>query len=70
MKTYSVSKGVGKAAIQLLTVAGALIAFAGFSDLQLWDLVVTYVKPVIGSLTVGGVIAFAINYVKFHTSAD
>ncbi len=62
---YSFKKGLGKGALQLLTVAGALAAFAGFSEITLWDLVVSYIKPVIGSLTVGGAIAVAINFVKF-----
>lgn len=66
--TYSFKKGVGKAAIQLLTVAGAVVAFAGFSDISLWNLIESHLKPVFSALTVGGVIAFAINYVKFHLS--
>lgn len=64
---YSFKKGLAKGAVQLLTVAAALIAFAGFSDLAIWDLVVTYVKPVIGSLTVGGIVAVAINFLKYHS---
>ena len=64
---YSFKKGLGKGAVQLLTVAGALIAFAGFSDLSIWDLVVKYVQPVLGSLSVGGVIAVAIKVGKFNS---
>lgn len=67
MKTYSFKKGFTKALVQLLTVGGALVAFAGFSDLSIWGLVEQYLKPALGSFTVGGVIAFAINYVKFHS---
>lgn len=67
MKEYSFKIGLGKGAIQLLTVAGALIAFAGFSDISIWSLVEQYIKPVIGSLSVGGAIAVAINYIKFKT---
>jgi hypothetical protein len=40
------------------------------SDLYVWDLVVQYVKPLIGSLTVGGAIAVAINYFKFKASQE
>ena len=65
---YSFKKGLGKGAVQLLTVAGALVAFAGFSDIAIWDLVVQYIKPVIGSLTIGGTIAVAINFLKYHSS--
>jgi hypothetical protein len=68
MQTYSFKIGLTKGLLQLLTVAGALIAFAGFSELAIWDLVEQYLKPVIGSLTVGGVIAIAINFVKFKLS--
>jgi hypothetical protein len=35
---YSYWKGIKEAAIQLLTVAGALVAFMGFSDLEIWSL--------------------------------
>jgi predicted membrane protein len=64
---YSIQKGIGKAVISFLTVAAAWLAFAGFSDVSVWDLIVHYVKPVVGSMTVGAAITFAINYVKFHT---
>lgn len=66
MIKYSFTKGLGKAAVQLLTVAGALVAFAGFSDLSIWDLIVQYIKPVVGSLTIGGVIALALNWIKIR----
>lgn len=62
---YSFKRGLGKGAVQLLTVIGSLVAFAGFSDLAVWDLVEKYIKPVLGSLTIGGTIAIALNFVKF-----
>ena len=68
-KTYSLKKGVIKAALYTLTTVGALVAFAGFSDLTIWGLVEQYLKPVLGSLTVGGVITLLINWVKFKTDA-
>ena len=61
---YSLKKGAVKALVSLLSIAGALVAFAGFSDLGLWSLVETYVKPLLGSLTVGAVIVFGINWLK------
>jgi hypothetical protein len=49
----SLKKRLAKAALSLIAVVGAVVAFAGFSDMTIWDLVVTNVKPVLGSLTVG-----------------
>jgi len=62
---YSFLHGLRKAATYSLTAAATLIAFAGFSDLQIWELLETYVRPAVGSLTVGGVMTLAINYVRF-----
>jgi len=70
MKTYSFKKGLGKGLISLLAVGGGLIAFAGFSDLTIWGLLETYLKPVLGTLSVGGVITIATNWVKFKTSKN
>ena len=63
---YSVKKGIGKGLVQLLTAVGALVAFAGFSDIELWSLVEEHLRPTLSGITVGGVVAFAINYVKFN----
>ena len=65
---YSFTHGLRKAATYSLTAVATLIAFAGFSDLQIWDLLETYVRPAIGSLTVGGAMTLAINYVRFKRS--
>lgn len=69
MEKYSLKIGARKASLHLLTVIAALVAFAGFSDLMVWELLEKYVKPVIGSLSVGAVIALAINWIKFHWTA-
>lgn len=61
---YSFKKGAVKGLVSLLSIGGAIVAFAGFSDLTIWGLLEQYVKPVLGSLTVGGVITIAVNYVK------
>ena len=63
---YSFKKGLGKGLLSLLSVGGGLIAFAGFSDLTIWGLLETYLKPVLATLTVGGVITVATNWVKFN----
>jgi hypothetical protein len=65
-KSYSLKKGVGKGLVSLLSVAGALVAFTGLSDVTLVSLIEDYIFPVIGSLTVGGAVAVAVNFVKFN----
>lgn len=67
MQEYKFSKGVSKALLYTLSTVATLVAFAGFSDIQVWDLVVQYVKPFIGSITVGGIVTIAINWVRFHS---
>lgn len=68
MQKYSVIYGLRKAALYSLTAIGTLVAFAGFSEIQIWDLFEEYVRPVVGSLTVGGAITMMINYVRFKRS--
>ena len=70
MKTgYSFSQGVSKSLISLLSIAGAILVFTHYSDIGIWDLLETYLKPLIGSLTIGGAITLAVNWVKYHTTA-
>lgn len=61
---YSFTKGLWKGGLSVLVVAASMVAFAGFADLSIWGLLETYLKPVLGSLTVGGAFAMAINYFK------
>jgi len=68
MQSYSFTYGLRKAALYSLTAIGTLVAFAGFSEIQIWDLIEQYVRPVVGSLTVGGAVTMAINYVRFKKS--
>ena len=65
---YSFKKGLSKGAVTGLIVLGSLVAFAGFSDLTIWGLLEQYLKPFLGSATVGGVIAMAVNYLKVKQS--
>lgn len=65
MQTYSFKKGLLKGLLSLVSIIGALTAFAGFNDVSIWDLVSHYLQPLIGSLTVGGAIVIAVNYLKF-----
>lgn len=64
---YSFTKGLGKGAVSAFTILAAMVAFAGFSDLTIWGMLETYLKPVLGSLTVGGAITVALNYIKVKT---
>lgn len=61
---YSITKGLSKGAVSALTVAAAMVMFAGFADFTLWQLLEQYLKPVLGSVTIGGVITMALNYLK------
>lgn len=67
---YSIAKGLSKGLISVMTVAGAWLAFVGFSDVQLWPLIENYLKPLVGSMTVGGLIAMAVNYLKVRSKAS
>jgi hypothetical protein len=61
---YSFSKGLSKGIVSALTIAAAMLVFAGFSDFTIWGLLEQYLKPILGSLTVGGAITMLINYIK------
>jgi hypothetical protein len=67
---YSFWRGFFKGLVSLLAIGGAIVAFAGFSDLQIWELAEKYLKPLVGSLTVGGAITMAINYFKIRYKAS
>lgn len=65
-KTYSIKKGLLKGVVSVLIVVASVVAFAGFSDITIWGLLEQYLKPGLGSLTVGGLVAMAINWAKFR----
>lgn len=70
MKMYSFKKGFGKAVGSALTILMAFVVFAGISDFQIWDLLEQHLRPILGSMTVGGVITLIRNFVKFHTQEN
>jgi hypothetical protein len=61
---YKLSKGIKKGIVTALTVLVSFLAFAGFADVPIWDLLATYVQPILGAMTVGGAITLLINYLK------
>lgn len=68
MTKYSFTKGLAKGGVSVLTVLAAFVAFTSFSDMTLWGLLETYLKPVLGSLTVAGVITMGINWLKVRSA--
>lgn len=63
---YSWKKGFGKSVTSILGFAISAVIITGFADVQLWDLVVQYVKPLLSGVTVGGSLVFAYNFVKYN----
>ena len=61
---YSLKKGAWKGFVSGMTVLVAMVAFAGFSDLTIWSLIETYLKPMLGTVTVGGLLTMVLNYAK------
>jgi hypothetical protein len=64
---YSFRKGLAKGLLSVVSILGAFIAFTSFSDVSMWDLMVQYIKPLLGGITVGGAITVLINYLKVRT---
>lgn len=68
MQTYSFTKGFWKGTKAALGTALMIATFLGLADVEIWPVVVKYVQPFLGTMTIGGAIVFVINLVKFHTS--
>lgn len=62
--TYSFKKGLGKCLKFVLTGLIAVVTVTGFSEVSIWSLLEQYLKPIISTLTVGGVFAWLLNYTK------
>ena len=61
---YSYKQGFGKGLKLVLTGLAAVAVFSGFSDVSLWSLAEQYLKPLLGTLSIGGVLAISLNFVK------
>ena len=61
---YSFKQGAGKGLKFVLTGLAALAAVSGFSDVTIWELLDQYLRPILGTLSVGGILAMALNFVK------
>lgn len=70
MQQYSLTKGIGKGLTAVaLFAAAALVTlvathFTSLYDASLWDLATQYLKPVLSTLTVGGILTFGLNWLK------
>lgn len=61
---YSLTKGLGKGIIWILTVAVSFLTVSGYADISVWDLVEQHIKPIVGTLTLGGFLTMTLNYLK------
>ena len=68
MKQYSIKKGFFKGLLGVLTAGAGILAFSGFADFTIWQLLESYLKPVLSGLTVSGLLAMGINYLKVRSS--
>jgi len=66
---YSLKKGFEKGSTSAVVVLISMVAFAGFSDLTIWGLLEEYLKPVLGTVTVGGALTMLLNYLKVRNAA-
>ena len=61
---YSLKKGLYKGLKFVLVGLVAVVAVVGLSDVVIWDLIVEYVKPIAGTLTIGTALTMALNFIK------
>lgn len=70
MKQYSFLIGLRKALTQvaIFGLSAALVVgalnFQSVLDTQIWALIEQYLKPLVGTLTVGGFLTLGLNYLK------
>ena len=61
---YDWKLGIGKGLKFVMTGLIAVAAVSGFSEVSLWSLAEQYLKPALGTLSVGAVLTMALNFVK------
>jgi hypothetical protein len=61
---YSFTKGFWKAVKKALSFALLVAVFFNLAENNIWDLVVHYIKPILETMTIGGVITLALNFIK------
>lgn len=69
-KRYSFKTGFGKALLYSLSSLGVMATFMGYYDVSIADMITKHVLPLVGSVTVGGLITLVINFVKFKFSSN
>lgn len=67
---YSFKLGIWKGIKSAAMIGAAMVVFAGLSDLNVWDLAVKYLKPVLEVMTVGGVFKMIVNYAKIKSATE
>ena len=70
MNKYSLKIGAWKGLVSALIILAAIVTFFGFSDMTIVSIIETYIFPVLGSMTVGGLLTMALNYAKIKTKVQ
>ena len=65
---FSFAKNIYKGFMYLLIGLGSIATITGFYDVSLWVLLETYLKPILGTLTVGGLYTMLLNWLKIKTA--
>ena len=62
---YSIKKGLQKGLTALIPGVIMILTFAGISaDLTIWELLETYLKPILGGTTIIGAMTMFLNWLK------
>lgn len=64
--SYSFKKGLVKGVYGALGAAIFVVSFTHFADVSIWALLEIYLKPLLGSMTIAGLLVLGKNFIKFH----